>query len=46
MKVQAESFHLSGHIIEFGTQTEKLESAAYKTLSNTLAVKGLNYGGP
>ena len=40
MKVQAESFHLNGHIIGFRPQTQKLESP-YKTLSNTLAVKGL-----
>ena len=41
MKVQAESFHLNGHIIGFRLQTQKLESP-YKTPSNTLAVKGLN----
>ena len=40
MKVQAESFHLNGHIIGFRSQTQKLESP-YKTPSNTLAVKGL-----
>ena len=40
MKVQAESFHLNGHIIGFHPQTQKLESP-YKTPSNTLAVKGL-----
>ena len=40
MKVQAESFHLNGHIIGFRPQTQKLESP-YKTPSNTLAVKGL-----
>ena len=40
MKVQAESFHLNGHIIGFRAQTQKLESP-YKTLSNTLAMKGL-----
>ena len=40
MKVQAESFHLNGHSIGFRPQTQKLESL-YKTLSNTLAVKGL-----
>ena len=39
-KVQAESFHLNGHIIGFCPQTQKLESP-YKTLSNTLAVKEL-----
>ena len=41
MKVQAESFHLNGHIIGFRLQTQKLDSP-YKTPSNTLAVKGLN----
>ena len=40
MKLQAESFHLNGHIIEFSPQTQKLETP-YKTPSNTLAVKGL-----
>ena len=40
MKVQAESFHLNGHVIGFCLQTEKLESP-YKTPSSTLAVKGL-----
>ena len=40
MKVQAESFHLNGHIIGFRSQTEKLESP-YKIPSSTLAVKGL-----
>ena len=40
MKVLAESFHLNGHSIGFRPQTQKLESP-YKTLSNTLAVKGL-----
>ena len=40
VKVQAESFHLNGHIIGFHPQTQKLESP-YKTPSNTLAVKGL-----
>ena len=40
VKVQAESFHLNGHIIGFRPQTQKLESP-YKTVSNTLAVKGL-----
>ena len=40
MKVQAESFHLNGHIIGFRLQTEKLESP-YKTPSSTLAVKRL-----
>ena len=40
MTVQAESFHLNGHIIGFRPQTQKLESP-YKTPSNTLAVKGL-----
>ena len=41
MKVQAESFHLNGHIIGFRPQTQKLESP-YKTPSSTLAVKGLS----
>ena len=41
MKVQAESFHLNGHMIGFRPQTQKLESP-YKTPPNTLAVKGLN----
>ena len=40
MKVQAESFHLNGHITGFRLQTQKLESP-YKTPSSTLAVKGL-----
>ena len=40
MKVQEESFHLNGHIIGLCPQTQKLEPP-YKTLSNTLAVKGL-----
>ena len=40
MKVQAESFHLNGHIIGFRPQTQKLETP-YKTPSSTLAVKGL-----
>ena len=40
MKVQAESFHLNGHIIGFRLQTQKLDSP-YKTPSNTSAVKGL-----
>ena len=39
MKVQAESFHLNGHIVGFRL-TQKLESP-YKTPSSTLAVKGL-----
>ena len=43
MTVQAESFHLNGHIIGFRPQTQKLESP-YKTPSNTLAVKGLKGG--
>ena len=38
MKVQAESFHLSGHIIGFRPQTQKVQ-LPHKTLSNTLAVK-------
>ena len=40
MKVQAESFHLNGHIIGLCPQTQKLEPP-YKTLSNTVAVKEL-----
>ena len=40
MKVQVERFHLTGHIIGFHPQTQKLESP-YKTPSSTLAVKGL-----
>ena len=44
MKVQAESFHLNGHIIGFRPQTQKLE-LPHKTLSNTLAVKGLSMRG-
>ena len=40
VKVQAESFHLNGHIIRFRLQTQALESP-YKTPSSTLAVKGL-----
>ena len=40
VKVQAESFHLNGHIIGFRLQTEKLESP-YKTPSSSLAVKRL-----
>ena len=40
MKVQVESFHLNGHIIEFRPQTPKLE-LPYKIPSSTLAVKGL-----
>ena len=40
VKVQAESFHLIGHIIGFRLQTQKLESP-YKIPSSTLAVKGL-----
>ena len=47
VKVQAESFHLNGHMIGFRPQTQKLESP-YKTPSNTLAVKGLriSFSGP
>ena len=40
VRVQAESFHLNGHIIGIRPHTQKLESP-YKTLPNTLAVKGL-----
>ena len=39
MYVQAEKFHLNGHIIGFRPQTQKLESP-YKTPSSTPAVKG------
>ena len=42
MKVQAESFHLNGHIIGFRLQTQKLDSP-YKTPSNTLAVKEFKF---
>ena len=42
MKVQAESFHLNGHITGFSPHTQKLESPN-QTPSNTLAVKGLKY---
>ena len=45
MKVQAESFHLNGHIIGFCPQNQKLESP-YKTGSNTPAVKGLIFFTP
>ena len=38
--MQAESFHLNGHIIRFRPQTQKLESP-YKTPSSTPAVNGL-----
>ena len=39
MNVQAESFHLNGHIIGFRPQTQKLDA-----LQNSIkhAVKGLN----
>ena len=40
MTVQAESFHLNGHIIGFCPQIQKLESP-YKTSPSTLALKGL-----
>ena len=40
VKVQAESFHLNGHIIGIRPQTQKLE-LPHKSLSNTLAVIGL-----
>ena len=40
MTVQAESFHLNGHIIGFRAQIQKLESS-YKTPPSTLALKGL-----
>ena len=42
VKVQAECFHLNGHIIGFRVQTQKLD-LPYKTPSNTLAVKGLSF---
>ena len=42
MKVQAESFHLNGHIAGFRPNTQKLESP-YRPPSNTLAVKGIKY---
>ena len=42
MKVQAESFHLNGHIIGFRPHTQKLESP-YKIPSSILAVKGLKH---
>ena len=40
VKVQEEGLHVNGHIIGFRPQTQKLE-LPHKTLSNTLAVKGL-----
>ena len=40
MYVQAERFHLNGHIIGFRLQTQKLE-LPYKTASSTPTVKGL-----
>ena len=40
MKVQAEGFHVNGHVIGFRPQTQKL-AFPHKTLSNTLEVKGL-----
>ena len=40
MYIQAERFHLNGHIIGCCPQTHKLESP-YKTPSSTLVVKGL-----
>ena len=40
MTVQAESFHLNGHIRGFRPQTQKLASC-YKTPPSNLAVKGL-----
>ena len=45
MKVQAERAYkiVNGHIIGFRPQTQKLE-LPHKTLSNTLAVKGLIMG--
>ena len=40
MKVQAESFHLNGHIIGFRPQSQKLEPP-YNSSIPTMAVKGL-----
>ena len=40
MTVQAESFHVNGHIIGFRPQIQKLESR-YKTSPSTLTLKGL-----
>ena len=40
MTVEAERFHLNGHIIGFRPQIQKLESS-YKTPPSTLALKGL-----
>ena len=40
MKVQAESFHLNGHIMGFRHQTQKLEPH-YKIPSFTLYAKGI-----
>ena len=40
MTVQAESFHLNGHITGFRPQTQMLASS-YQTPLSTLAVKGL-----
>ena len=42
VKVQAESFHLNGHIAGFRPNTQKLESP-YRPPSNTQAVKGIKY---
>ena len=42
MKVQAENFHLNGHIAGFRPNTQKLESP-YRPPSNTQAVKGIKY---
>ena len=42
MKVQAESFHLNGHIVGFRSQTRKFK-LPYKTPSNTLAVVRWNW---
>jgi len=40
MTVQAESFHLNGHIIGFRPESQKLESS-YKPPPSTPALKGL-----
>ena len=42
--VQAESFHLNGHIIRFRPPAQKLESP-HKTPASTLAVKGIIWYG-
>ena len=40
VKVQAESFHLNGHIVGLRPQTQKFQSP-FKSPSSTLAAKGL-----